>query len=66
MRWNEREKQKSFVVVEEDLEPLNSGPKQLRRETFEDVKAKSPMNIANEPHREDDNEEEEEGFDIDE
>ena len=66
LRWNDREKQKSFVVVEEDREPTS---KPNRRHTDHAVKfASAPA--PNEAHpgaeKEDDDEDEEEGFDIDE
>jgi NAD+ kinase len=54
LRWNEREKQKSFVVVEEDNEPRREG------------KLKKPEGVKEEVHEEEHEDEEEEAFDIDE
>lgn len=77
LRWNEREKQKSFVVVEEDHEPPDKTKKTQRRHVSEKEK-KSWLHCddVNETHGdedEDDDEEErgdededEEEFDIDE
>ncbi|WVR07651.1 hypothetical protein IAU60_004693 [Kwoniella sp. DSM 27419] len=76
LRWNEREKQKSFVVVEEDSEPpsLKKGVTQKeasRRSSMKEGGAKSPVakDSFKEEQEEDDDEEDEdeedEEFDID-
>jgi len=66
LRWNEREKQKSFVVVEEDREPIASAPKLKRQKTIQDAKRRAGGSV-NEEHEEDEEDDgEEEGFDIDE
>lgn len=67
LRWNEREKQKSFVVVEEDNEPAKNNPKRSGQKASE-----SARQDAREPHQEEeedeekDEDDEEEEFDIDE
>lgn len=80
LRWNEREKQKSFVVVEEDREPASSSPKSRHRETFDDVKAKTASQAVKENgvrkeqdgkepadgDEKDEDDREDEAFDIDE
>jgi len=66
LRWNEREKQKSFVVVEEDREPSVGITKSRHRDTFDDVKARAQPHLPDDTHDEAAEEEEEEGFDIDE
>jgi NAD+ kinase len=71
LRWNEREKQKSFVVVEEDNEPAVK--RQSDRQRAEDNmadQADQSNNGAKEQEGEEsddeDEEEEEEDYDIDE
>jgi NAD+ kinase len=81
LRWNEREKQKSFVVVEEENEPASShkskrgagpmrdGAKKAADRTHEELKEEDEDALNGEgaaDEEEDDDEEEEDEFDIDE
>jgi NAD+ kinase len=78
LRWNEREKQKSFVVVEEEHEPAvkGTGKREAEQAMFDPSKGRA-MDISEKPvdqgqkqeqDQEDDegDEEDEEEFDIDE
>ncbi|KAK4689907.1 NAD+ kinase, partial [Tremellales sp. Uapishka_1] len=79
LRWNEREKQKSFVVIEEDHEPASKSKqrKSIAKETGDTKTSGSPLESeqdgagtkkeddADEDEDEEDDEEEEEDFDID-
>ena len=73
LRWNEREKQKSFVVVEEDNEPAVK--KQSDRKQAEENMKSPPRSERTVPEHvdekegdgdESDDEDEEEDYDIDE
>ena len=78
LRWNEREKQKSFVVVEEDEEPLERKSSVRKRDAHvarrkagdkPEVNGHAPAKTADQDmdeEDEDDEEEPEEKFDIDE
>jgi NAD+ kinase len=65
LRWNEREKQKSFVVVEEDneQEPLKKHSDRQRAEhnMSPDVQKRPSIPEHADEDKEDDEEEEEEG-----
>jgi NAD+ kinase len=64
LRWNEREKQKSFVVVEEDTEPSHDAKRQGKKSSSE---AKKKVAEANKELKEEDEEDEDEDdYDIDE
>jgi NAD+ kinase len=70
LRWNEREKQKSFVVVEEENEPVDKrrAKKKVQiKPDYAEVKQNGPDAIkeVKEFHDDEDSEEEEE-YDIDE
>ncbi|TYJ57902.1 hypothetical protein B9479_001257 [Cryptococcus floricola] len=81
LRWNEREKQKSFVVVEEDSEPPKyktaDGKEDGKKKVFDEKKAKTKfegdakgkgneiVDAGNEEDDEDEDEDEDESFDID-
>ena len=67
LRWNEREKQKSFVVVEEDNEPAGV-PKGEKAKDYRRIKMEELSGGA-QPERvkeEEEEEDEDEDFDIDE
>jgi NAD+ kinase len=74
LRWNEREKQKSFVVVEEDNEPAVKKQSDRKQAENNMKSPPSPEKTVPEPVDEqedvgdesDDDEEEEEDYDIDE
>jgi NAD+ kinase len=63
LRWNEREKQKSFVVVEEEHEPPLSSVKSRKAAGNPDVRATKELPKDHEDDYEDEDDEE---FDIDE
>ena len=73
LRWNEREKQKSFVVIEEDGEPSQKqdhGTKTQHRAGFDGSQshptAQQQKRIPEEDEDVEEDEDEEEAFDIDE
>lgn len=69
LRWNEREKQKSFVVVEEDNEPSGTSGAQRQRSSNpakKDSRAKDSVKEEQEDEQEEEEEEDEDEFDIDE
>ncbi|WVQ74257.1 hypothetical protein IAR50_003854 [Cryptococcus sp. DSM 104548] len=81
LRWNEREKQKSFVVVEEDSEPQKhntaDGKDESKKKIFDEKKAKTKFegdakgkgndveDVGDEEDDEDDDDDDDESFDID-
>lgn len=66
LRWNEREKQKSFVVVEEDNEPQRAANPKQKKGDFEAAKPKEAPTKGDDDEEDEDEEDEEEDFDIDE
>lgn len=69
LRWNEREKQKSFVVVEEARQSVSETNKRRSSERSQYVNGADGSHSQEAPKKQDerdDDEDDEEGFDIDE